>query len=494
MTSIGYVAFYLCSRLTSVSIGNSVTTIGGSAFNGCSGLTNLILEDGDQPISGLSFPQSPLETLYLGRTTSDAFAKRKTSLKALTIGDKVYSIANNAFDGCSGLTGGLTIPDSVTKIGQYAFYNCSGLNGNLTLGNSVTTIGRSAFYNCNGLNGNLTLGNSVTEIGGYAFEYCTGLTSVTIGNSVTSIGEYAFYGCSGLTEVTIGNSVTSIGEYAFYRCSGLTVNITDLSAWCKISFGNYYAKPSGHLKLNGTEITNLVIPDEITEIKSYAFYGCGGLTSVSIGNSVTSIGYMAFYFCNGLSSVTSLNTEPPVCNAYTFEGVPYKCSLYVPSESKELYAAATGWSKFANIIGFDDVSVEIQGDNATFEIPTTEGATTYTVNVYSDEAMTQLVATTNYDAAGNIIPMSTSLELSIDGFANGTYYYDVIAKSESGDTLNNYTGSFKIDISGIGSVGSDDTATEVARYDIHGCLLSAPVKGINIVKYSDGTTRKEFVR
>lgn len=108
--------------------------------------------------------------------------------------------------------------------------------------------------------------------------------------------------------------------------------------------------------------------------------------------------------------------------------------------------------------------------------------------------MTQLVATTNYDATGKIIPMATSLELSIDGFEDGTYYYDVVAKSETGETLSNYTGTFEIDAAGISQVEADNNNIEIARYDIHGRKLAEPTKGINIIKMSDGSTRKEFVK
>ena len=153
---------------------------------------------------------------------------------------------------------------------------------------------------------------SVTSIGWYAFRNCSGLTSVTIPNSVTSIGDRAFEGCSALTSVTIPNSVTSIGYMAFVGCDGLTaVHITDLSAWCKIKYDGWSPNPTyyaHHLYLNGEEITNLVIPDDVTSIGNSAFSGCSGLTSVTIPNSVTSIGGGAFSGCSGLTSVTIPNS------------------------------------------------------------------------------------------------------------------------------------------------------------------------------------------
>lgn len=109
--------------------------------------------------------------------------------------------------------------------------------------------------------------------------------------------------------------------------------------------------------------------------------------------------------------------------------------------------------------------------------------------------MTQLVATANYDASGAIIPMSTSLNLSISGLENGTYYYNVIAKSSTDEEVSSFTGSFEINSStGIHVIANGNEAVESARYDINGRLLSEPVEGFNIVVYSDGTTRKEFVK
>ena len=145
-------------------------------------------------------------------------------------------------------------------------------------------------------------------IGDDVFRNCSSLTSVTIPDSVSAIGGSAFSGCSSLTSVTIGDSVTTIGDYAFYGCSSLTsVHITDLSAWCKIDFSYssanplYYAK---NLYLNNELVTDLVIPNDITEIKSRAFEYCSSLTSVTIPDSVTKIGDGTFANCGSLTSVT----------------------------------------------------------------------------------------------------------------------------------------------------------------------------------------------
>ena len=194
--SYGYSPFRNKGGLTSVTIGNSVTSIGSSAFENCSGLTSI------------------------------------------TIPNSVTSIGNDAFSGCKGLTS-VVIPNSVTRIESSAFNYCSGLTS-VTIPNSVTSIGSYAFYNCSGLT-SVVIPNSVTSIGYNAFRDCSGLTSITIPNSVTSIGEYAFDGCTSLKkvefrcaeigtwfngtsieEVVIGNSVTRIFGGAFKDCSSLT--------------------------------------------------------------------------------------------------------------------------------------------------------------------------------------------------------------------------------------------------------------------------------
>ena len=92
-------------------------------------------------------------------------------------------------------------------------------------------------------------------------------------------------------------------------CSGLTsVHITDLAAWCKITFGDNPLSYAHHLYLNGEEIKDLVIPNSVTTIGDHVFEGCSGLTSVTIPNSVARIGNFAFEECTGLTSVTIPNS------------------------------------------------------------------------------------------------------------------------------------------------------------------------------------------
>ena len=316
VTTIGNHAFYGCSGLTgSLTIPSSVTAIGDYAFQGCSLLETLIFNaifcNDFQAASSSPFYNLNISTLYFANNVQKIPAYLAYGFKqvsSLFIPNSVTTIGNYAFSGCSGLTGTLTIPNSVKTIGNSAFNGCSGLTGTLSISNSITAISNYAFFGCSGLT-SVSIPESVTTIGNYAFSGCSGMTGyLTIPNSVETIGGYAFSGCSGLTSVSIPESVNAINNNAFFNCNGLTrVNIKDLEAWCRIVFGKNTSNPlyyAHHLYLNDIEVTDLTVPNSITSINDYSFYGCMGLTRVIFPNATTSIGNYAFNDCKGITEIT----------------------------------------------------------------------------------------------------------------------------------------------------------------------------------------------
>ena len=358
VTSIGSYAFSWCRGLTSVDIPDGVTSIGSYAFNVCSGLTSVDIPDGVTSIGSYAFNAC-------------------SGLTSVDIPDGVTSIGSSAFERCSGLTS-VDIPDGVTSIGSSAFSGCSGLTY-VDIPSSVASIGGNAFIDCENLrdvyiedlsawcridfdssfysnyssplcyaeklylNGDLVtdlvipdgidviqngtfrgfvgfetlkIPSSVTEIEVKAFDGCTGLTSVEMQSGVTSIGQGAFSGCTGLTYVDIPSSVTSIDDDAFKDCENLkSVNIEDLSAWCKIRFeyalvegdyDHYRSNPlhnGAGLYLNGELVTDLVIPDDIGYVYSAIFKGCSSIKSVIIPEKIPTIGSKAFKDCSNLTSI-----------------------------------------------------------------------------------------------------------------------------------------------------------------------------------------------
>ena len=376
-----------------------------------------------------------------------------------------------AFEGCSSLTS-LTIPSSVTSIGFSAFSGCSGLTS-LTIPSSVTSIGSSAFSGCSGLT-SLTIPSSVTSISSGAFEGCSGLTSFTIPSSVTSIGSGAFLGCSGLTSLTIPSSVTSIDYSAFSGCSGLT-SLTIPSSVTRI----------GQSAFEGCSgLTSLTISSSVTEICDYVFKGCSGLTSLTIPSSVTSIGYKVFSGCSGLTSLTIPSSVTSISSgAFLFCGLTNL--YYIIDDEIETYLSK----------GHPYIDVECGFEYYLNDKKITSVVIPSTITELGEYAFQNCRDLTSVYVSWPV-PLSASSAFSGADISKSTLY--VPQGTEQDYWLSPVWGDFgkivEFDATGIDKVTTSNDAKELSRYSVNGQRLSAPAKGLNIVKYSDGSVKKVVVQ
>lgn len=194
--TIGDMAFNSCEALTSISIPTSVTTIGYAAFAYCNRMNSITLEDGTKTIDigGDALYKSPIKEMYIGRDYSYDFSGSiSTGISALSYGNSVTSIPDNAFKNATGLKT-VNFGSSIETIGENAFNGCALTE--LVLPPHVKTIGNNAFAS-NDIK-NIAIGSEVTEIGEKAFAGANQLTGVSI-TSITppmaNNNTFSYYDC-----------------------------------------------------------------------------------------------------------------------------------------------------------------------------------------------------------------------------------------------------------------------------------------------------------
>ena len=273
----------------------------------------------------------------------------------------------------------VTFPNSITSIGSAAFMYCQVLDS-IEIPERVTIIPTDVFASCQNLR-HVKLPEGLTEIGNSAFNSCYGLDSIFIPNTVEVIQDWAFAGCKNLSYVKIPQQLKTVGQGAFGSCPSLAyVDIPDLSSWAMINFNNYTANPLYYAKrliVNGEEITDLVIPDDVTYIGGNAFRCCMNLTSVTIGNHVRSIGLgafmecsnitsiiigedvtsidrLVFYRCTKVTSVTSYPRKVPTTASDAFDATLLEnANLYVAGSAFDNYYRSDPWKNFKEIVALE---------------------------------------------------------------------------------------------------------------------------------------------
>jgi len=335
----------------------------------------------------------------------------------------------------------VVVGEGITTIPHWGFAMFENLTS-VTLPSTLTTIGKAALEECAFTT--IDLPEGLTTIGDYSFQIGA-LTSITIPSTVTYIGEVAFQAMESLTSVTfLGSDPTTItfGDNIFQYCNNLTaINVPagKVDAY-KAALPDYaaliveggaptpatsgscgtnatWSYSNGIMTIGGsgamtdfsssmtdipwidyqTNITKVVIGDEITHVGDWAFQGCTALNSVTIGEKVTSIGNGSFdnctndgftmltipnsvqtigidafsnnhlkYVCFG-SGLTSIGMEafmvcqdleaigvsastPPTLGMEAFMACSNLASIYVPSAKITDYKDANGWSDYAAMI------------------------------------------------------------------------------------------------------------------------------------------------
>ncbi len=361
MTSIEDGVFQGCTALTTVEIPSSITSIGECAFYGCNSMTlqlpAIIPTMSDYSIAGI-------KTLYWNSNNSPKDILEKAQPEALIFGNDVTGIEyTGAFYNCTRLKE-ITIPASVKTINRRSFdrlYSIETLNWNANVSLDRIRLIENSRYTLK----TIVIGDAVTCLDHYLFNYCTNLESISVNpgnpvfdsrdncnaiiesvdgvfwyesdedqsatsnryyseeyyhlkkdrlvygsgnafipNTVTAITGNAFSGNTILTSIVIPSSVNTIEGNPFSGCIGL--NSISVDPDNSVYDSRYGCNAIIHTK-NNTLISgckNTIIPQDVTDIRYYAFSGCSGLTSIDIPSNVISIGSFAFYGCSGLESIT----------------------------------------------------------------------------------------------------------------------------------------------------------------------------------------------
>ena len=543
ITSIGYSAFAYCSGLTSLQFPSNLTSIGKYAFEGCTGLTSLQLPSGLTSIGSAAFAYcSGLTSLQFpsGLTSIGARAFQNcTGLTSLELPSGLTKIEEGAFWGCSNINSIYAyMPDPLLFDGEAKdFPTC--FNENCTL--YVPKKSYTAYIVAPGWGDFKTIAKFNPDL---IRDWVTknvaqaGTLSTVIGEDKENITKLKLTG--NLNDTDVQYLEEMIREAALQE-----LNLKDALLYTIESCRFRDCK----------NLTYLVLPDVLQRIEKEAFYGCTGLTTISLPAGLEYI-YAAFPDCTGLTSIYA-NMPTPLHDANSFYGLDKSnCYLYVPKGSLDAYRQDWEWGNFLYIAGLERnpatglfsleicpqaywnelIDVAMRDKVKSLKISGSGAVDFGFINQYLSGNLQNLdlkdanVTDLPYcglDRCQNLTTISLPAGLrSIDkGFLsncrnlktiyaympdpNALIYEDNFYYESREWTLyvpkgmkNAYQNSqwryckeiIEMETSGIDSVILNPDAKEVSRYSADGQRLAVPVKGLNIVKYSDGSARKVVVK
>lgn len=490
------------SRLSSINIPKGVKKIGKGAFWGSS-LISVNIPNGVEIIDQETFKDCP-------------------SLSLINMPNSVKTISSEAFRGCSSLSS-IKIPHSVNFIGDDVFRECSSLpmeNGARYADVCLTEVwdGDTLFIVKAGTR--FISSNAFTPSGGSLNEPGWGYSDIVLPGTVEYIGNNAFLGQFELKSINIPSSLGTVGEDVFgkqnSRCLSLeTINLSNLASWCRVDFGESNPLTWGaKLMMNGKPLEgDLNIPEGVDSIGSNAFYNQEGITSVSLPANVQKVGKSAFYGAQ-LKSVVSRQTNPEKYEDAFSETTYLHCPLYVPDGSYWNYVYKSGWGRFAHI---KEYAAEAQSvsENKVYMLSDARG---YNYSVYDEDSGS--LKTVEYAHKLDEDSKDNCWQVIKDG--GRSYLYSLgakryaavgedkqlhlvsapvdmdIAETKEGLSIDGKPCMFVLtDVlpTAIEDIHATATNREVQSiYSLEGQKEPSTRKGINIVRYNDGSSQKIMIK
>ena len=355
------------------------------------------------------------------------------------------SIGTYAFSGNTSLEKAI-LGDKVTSLGDYVFDGCSSLQS-IDIPNGITQMGSYAFSGCSNMT-SAKIGTGVTAINKYTFSGCSTLKDVQIGSNVRTIGNSVFSGCTSLPVINIPKAVTGIGNYTFQNCKALReVVMEDRADDTVLSLGSNGTSPMfTSCPLDKVYIGRNISYNKTSNYGYSPFYRNTSLRSVTITDRETEVSENEFYGCTNLKEV-KIGDGVTTIGSWAFSG-----------------CAAIDYFAFGS-------SVKTIGQEA-----------------FSDcTAMTRLIsrAATPPSCGSQALDDINKWTCTLSVPAGSTSAYQEAAQWKEFFFIDN-------DVTGIEAVAAEgvSNAEITAIYDLNGRRRDALQPGINIVKMSNGTTKK----
>ena len=306
--SINNEAFRGCTNLANVYLPTTLTKISTSSissFNACTNIKKIVVPNSivsNAKLNPKMIFSSSIKSIEevefsneITQISSSAFSNF-SAIKTINLPDSLEEIGNNAFSGCSNLSGKVVIPKGVKSIGSSAFYSCNITELEFKSEGTLTSIGTNAFYG-NGELTNLVIPEGVESIGNEAFRGCTNLTSVYLPSTLSQISTSSispFNACSNIKNITVPNYI--VGGTSILPSNVFSSSKSEIMS---VKFSDTITSISANAFSGFSSITSITIPESVTQIGNNAFSGCSNLSGkVVIPKGVKSIGSSAFYSCN----------------------------------------------------------------------------------------------------------------------------------------------------------------------------------------------------